>query len=161
MFIVFSADECQLFIDVDCSQYSYVSTPSPVIVEKVDTVLEQLGDRDTETNLYSIKTAESSVITASPSVSLANSLLSALASVTKEELREAFCRDIDTFSWELNDPVRHYETFDDATGLPQWQVAIIVFLIAALVLGFVFRNKFLSFVNKCRGNDEVPTTEAQ
>ena len=39
------AGECQLHLDVDCSDYSYTTPPSPAILRLVDSAMERLDTR--------------------------------------------------------------------------------------------------------------------
>ena len=93
----FRANECQIYLDVDCSSLTYESEPSPVVLDAVNKTLEKIETESSYT--------ESSSST-SPNASLANSLLSSMdpATASKEEIKEAFCRDVDTFSWEFAKP---------------------------------------------------------
>ena len=43
--MMFRAGECQLYLDVDCSDYSYTTPPSPAILRLVDSAMERLDTR--------------------------------------------------------------------------------------------------------------------
>ena len=98
MYSVFRAHECQIYLDVDCSSLSYESEPSPVVLDAVNKTLEKIETEKTSTESSSN----------SPNASLANSLLSSMdpSTASQEEIKEAFCRDVDTFSWEFAKPER-------------------------------------------------------
>ena len=85
----------------------YDTTPSLIVLEAVNKTLESLErkitkDRDTSN-------PENQTSSAWPKVDLANSLLTFIDKdkASKEDIKEAFCRDIDTFSWEFVKPERH------------------------------------------------------
>ena len=83
-------------MDVDCSSITYDTKPSEVILTAVEK-----AKKDMEANLIG------EVIplgrTESANESLANSLLTKVdtKTATDSELKEAFCRDIDSFSFEM------------------------------------------------------------
>ena len=92
------ANECQIFLDVDCSHISYESKPSQAILDAVETGKKRNIQIDTENRT---ETAQET---------LKNSLLSFIdiEHATKNEIKEAFCRDIDVFSFAVlvrNDPL--------------------------------------------------------
>ena len=94
-------------MDVDCSSVTYETQPSPIVLEAVNKTLESLeGQIKTETNLRDTPNLENQTISSSPNAALDNSLLTFLDrdKASKEEIKEAFCRDIDTFSWEFVKP---------------------------------------------------------
>jgi len=88
--------ECQIYMDVDCSSITYDTKPSPVIMTAVEKAKKEM-----EQNMLG------EVIplgrTESANESLANSLLTQVDTKTAsdDDLREAFCRDIDSFSFEM------------------------------------------------------------
>ena len=94
------AGECQLFIDVDCSSITYDTKPSPVILEAVNKTLEKI-DNTKEVELDT--KADTTTFSASPDVTLSNSLLSTIdpSKASQAEIKEAFCRDVDSLSWEF------------------------------------------------------------
>ena len=101
------AGECQLYLDVDCSNFTYETKPSTVVLEAVNKTLDSLeGQNTTEINLSDPSKPENQTISASPNATLANSLLSSIDKdkASKQDIKEAFCRDIDSFSWELSKP---------------------------------------------------------
>lgn len=105
--------ECQLFLDVDCSSITYDTKPSPVILEAVNKTLENLETKnDTETETSLDTKADNATLSASPNVTLSNSLLSSIDpnKASKADINEAFCRDVDSFSWEFNKPERYSRT---------------------------------------------------
>jgi len=102
------AGECQLFLDVDCSSYNYDTKPSPVILEAVNKTLEKTEEKNvTETSLDS--KPDNATLSASPNATLSNSLLSSIdpKKASKADINEAYCRDVDSFSWEFNQPERY------------------------------------------------------
>ncbi len=100
------AGECQLYLDVDCSNVTYETKPSTVVLEAVNKTLDSLDGKNTTINLSDPSKPENQTISASPNATLANSLLSSIDKdkASKEDIKEAFCRDIDSFSWELGKP---------------------------------------------------------
>ena len=66
------------------------------------------GTKEKEEEDTSTETTDDATITMSPNETLSNSLLSSIdpTNTTEVELKEAFCRDIDSFNWELSKPIR-------------------------------------------------------
>ena len=96
-------------MDVDCSSITYESKPSTIVLAAVNKTLESLeGKNTTEINLSDPSKPENQTISASPNATLTNSLLSFIEKdkASKDEIKEAFCRDIDSFSWEFGQPKR-------------------------------------------------------
>ena len=95
-------------MDVDCSSVTYDTTPSLIVLEALNKTLESLEEQNTtETDLIDPTKPENQ--SASPIFNLANSLLTFIDKdkASKDDIKEAFCRDIDTFSWEFVDPELH------------------------------------------------------
>ena len=106
-------------MDVDCSSITYETKPSTVVLEAVNKTLDSLeGQNTTEINLSDPTKPENQTISASPNATLANSLLSSIDKdkASKEDIKEAFCRDIDSFSWELGKPERQRQTYASSAG---------------------------------------------
>ena len=99
-----SAGECQLYLDVDCSSVTYDTEASPVILQAVNTTLEKAK----EENVEAPEEPKDDNSTVTPDEALSNSLLTSIGetkqNVTENELKEAFCRDVDSFSWEFGAP---------------------------------------------------------
>ena len=94
-------------MDVDCSSVTYETQLSPIVLEAVNKTLESLERQiGSETNPRDTSNPEDQTISASPMVDLANSVLTFIDKdkASKEDIKEAFCRDIDTFSWEFVKP---------------------------------------------------------
>jgi len=87
--------ECELYLDVDCSSLSYESRPSASVLRAVDDLKRQ--------QQLSAAVEQNFGRTESYQESLATSLLSKLDanSISEAELTEAFCRDVDSFSFEF------------------------------------------------------------
>ena len=109
------AGECQLYIDVDCSDVTYDSNPSPAVLEAVNNTLGKLDLNETKDNIDEVKKPKpfdwlsaNSTVSDPPKTALANSLLSSMDpdKASENEIREAFCRDVDSFSWEFAQPDR-------------------------------------------------------
>merc|ERR1719158_1006778 len=93
------AKECQIFMDVDCSTITYETPPSSAVlsaVEKATAELASIASNLTQETLERTQTKEES---------LANSLLKQIdpKNSTANEIKEAFCRDIDAFSFEFQE----------------------------------------------------------
>ena len=89
-----SAHDSQIYLDVDCSSITYDTKPSTTIlnaVEKAKLDISQDGE------------AAPLGRTESANETLANSLLTKIdpKNATADEIKEAFCRDIDSFSFEM------------------------------------------------------------
>jgi len=113
------AGECQLYMDVDCSDITYDTKASPVILEAVNKTLEKIAENNT-TEVTTVATTttttteansdlsgnDTTPISSSPDEALKNSLLTSIDvnKTSEAELKEAYCRDIDSFSWEFGAP---------------------------------------------------------
>ena len=89
--------ECELYLDVDCSGLSYESRPSASVLRAVEDLQRQQQQLSTTSLQQDFGRTESY------QESLATSLLSRLdsKSISEAELTEAFCRDVDSFSFEF------------------------------------------------------------
>jgi len=87
--------ECQLFLDVDCSSITYESKPSQTILNAVEKAKAEISAEPSEVGTLDR--------TESANETLANSLLTRIdpKNATADEIKEAFCRDIDSFSFEM------------------------------------------------------------
>ena len=103
-----------MYIDVDCSDVTYGSEPSPVVLKAVDETLQKIGNKNiTENYLVDDKSRPvDSTFSPSPNASLENSLLSSINpnEASEHEMKEAFCRDVDSFSWDLAMPETEKES---------------------------------------------------
>jgi len=90
--------ECQMYLDVDCSQFTYDTPPSANILSAVSRAQANM-----ETNPVDIVDASAEGRTQTYQESLQNSLLQQMDTTqsTEADLREAFCRDIDAYSFEM------------------------------------------------------------
>jgi len=93
------AKECQIFMDVDCSTITYETPPSTFVlsaVERAKAELASVANNLTKQTLERTQTKEES---------LANSLLRHIdpKTSTPDQIKEAFCRDIDAFSFEFQE----------------------------------------------------------
>jgi len=91
--------ECQMYLDVDCSKITYETPPSAAILSAVDRAkMAGISQVPGET--------EPLGRTENMQESLSNSLLRQMDAQSSEaELREAFCRDIDAYSFEFQPSV--------------------------------------------------------
>ena len=85
----------QLFLDVDCSSITYESKPSQTILNAVEKAKAEISEEPSEVGTLDR--------TESANETLANSLLTRIdpENATADEIKEAFCRDIDSFSFEM------------------------------------------------------------
>ena len=85
----------QLFLDVDCSSITYESKPSQTILNAVEKAKAEISEEPSEVGTLDR--------TESANETLANSLLTRIdpKNATADEIKEAFCRDIDSFSFEM------------------------------------------------------------
>lgn len=90
--------ECQMYLDVDCSQFTYDTPPSANILSAVSRAQANM-----EANPVDIVDASAEGRTQTYQESLQNSLLQQMdtTQTTEADLREAFCRDIDAYSFEM------------------------------------------------------------
>jgi len=93
------AGECQIYMDVDCSKLSYNSTVAPTVLAAAEKATAEIGANPVNA------TAQPTDRTQTKEESLATSLLGRIdpKTATKEELTEAFCRDIDAYSLEFQE----------------------------------------------------------
>lgn len=91
--------ECQFYFNVDCTQFTYETPPSKFILDAVKTAetqsLQNPIPQESTTSELSTPTIEQS---------LGTSLLSHIDRnrATEAQLKEAYCRDIDAFSFDFN-----------------------------------------------------------
>ena len=92
-------------MDVDCSSVTYDTKPDPVILEAVNKTLEKVAEANKTQEEVGEENANS---TSTPAEALSNSLLSSIDvnkdDVSQAQLKEAYCRDVDSFSWEFGAP---------------------------------------------------------
>jgi len=90
-----NAAECQMFIDVDCSAVTYDTPPSKIILDAV---------KQAEANNIVPVPQEAEIRTPTIEESVGSSLLSQIDKerATAAEMKEAFCRDVDSFSFDFN-----------------------------------------------------------
>ena len=89
--------ECQLYLDVDCSTITYTSQPSSTVLSAV----ERLEREQAATGSQTVSAGSNR--TESFQESLATSLLSKIDPkvASEADLKEAYCRDVDAFSFEF------------------------------------------------------------
>merc|ERR1712142_559486 len=90
------AGECQIYMDVDCSRITYDTPPSASILSAVERA-KMAGVSPASEPLGRTETMQES---------LSNSLLRQMDpnQASEAELREAFCRDIDAYSFDFEPP---------------------------------------------------------
>ena len=95
-------------MDVDCSSITYDTKPSPVILEAVNKTLERIAENNKTSSEElggeaPVSANDTEAISQNPDEALSNSLLTSLdpKETSEAELKEAFCRDIDSFSFEF------------------------------------------------------------
>jgi hypothetical protein len=106
--------ECQIFLDVDCSAVTYETPPAPAILEAVKRAEAEAAAAAALAALNGTAAGGNSTDLLAPLLplnrtqtreeSLATSLLSKIDAqkASEQELREAFCRDVDAYSFEFN-----------------------------------------------------------
>ena len=120
------AQECQIYINVNCTAFTYETPPSPLILDSIknetnphpvnflinNTIPQEVNTTLTEKsksidNNQTVQNTTSRLadnLTPTIEESLSNSLLSKLDKdrATANDLTEAFCRDVDSFSFDMN-----------------------------------------------------------
>merc|ERR1711936_463841 len=93
--------ECQIYMDVDCSSITYDTKPSPTILSAVEKAQKAMEENP---NLIG-EVIPPLDRTETKNESLSNSLLTKLdtSKASDDELKEAFCRDIDSFSFDMQE----------------------------------------------------------
>ena len=94
---------------MDCSAVTYDTKPDPVILEAVNKTLEKVAEANkTQEVVDQDANQDANATVVSPEEALSNSLLSSIDvtkdDVTQAQLKEAYCRDVDSFSWEFGAP---------------------------------------------------------
>ena len=122
---------------MDCSGFKYDTPPSQAVLDAANKTLEKIEENALPDVL--VKNSSSN-ISASPNVTLENSLLSSIDpdTATKAEITEAFCRDVDSFSWEFAEPKRDL-TFLEQLEENKWY--IIIGVVVFLYIVFMGRNR--------------------
>merc|ERR1719362_536760 len=93
--------ECQIYLDVDCSKFTYETKPSPAVLAAVERGETALFMNETHTGPIQ----DDVLRTESKQESLQNSLMTYMGeSASQNDLTEAFCRDIDAYSLEFDPP---------------------------------------------------------
>ena len=120
--------ECQFYMDVDCSSITYDNVPSTIVLAAANKTMKIIGDETTPVNKNN---------TITPDDALKNSLLSNIDPevASEQELTEAFCRDVDSFSWEFGGLEKTDKGMFSNMELTDWlwSVAIIVIIVCTLV----------------------------
>lgn len=96
-----ASGECQIYLDIDCSPITYDTPPSPYISSAVDR-----AQRELEMQPQIGETAGILDRTETMKESLSNSLLRQMdpKQASDRDLTEAFCRDVDGFSFDFQAP---------------------------------------------------------
>jgi len=128
-----------LYLDVDCSKVTYDTKPSTVVLEAVNKTLDKLetsGETEIKLEVDDPSKPVDATISASPNATLTNSLLSAIdpKEASKDDIKEAFCRDVDSFSWEFNKPERY------TSSAPGSSVGGIIAFLPFIVIGLGLIN---------------------
>ena len=117
---------------------TYDTKPDPVILAAVNKTLEKVAEANkTQEGLPDQEDGNSTV---TPEEALNNSLLSSIDvtkdSVTQAQLTEAYCRDVDSFSWEFGAPRnqqqqqgRDWNRHRTAVGVGSGTIVLIVLLL--------------------------------
>jgi hypothetical protein len=143
--------ECQLYLDVDCSSITYDTPPSPVVLKAVNATLEKTGGRHEEEEGGGVYNHEHGVEEENGDVvpyvenhheeeapnttmeaSLQNSLLTSIdpATASEADIREAFCRDVDSFSFEFGR--QEGAANPEETNMPALAVGLVFILLLVM-----------------------------
>jgi len=92
------AMECQVYLDVDCSKFTYDTAPSVAVKAAVEQAQKELNDMPMIGEGVMLNKTET------PQETIDKSLLKQMDVKTSSEddLLEAYCRDIDAYSFDLN-----------------------------------------------------------
>jgi len=90
--------ECQVYLDVDCSRFTYETAPSSVVQAAVDEAKKDMEEMPMIGEGVMLNRTET------PEETIDKSLLKHIDPKTSSEddLLEAYCRDIDAYSFDLN-----------------------------------------------------------
>jgi len=142
--------ECQFYMDVDCSKLSYDTKASPIILEAANKTLAKVtADNST------IEIADNTTVTREKS--LANSLLSNIdpATAKESEITEAFCRDVDSFSWEYAEPQKQQP--DSGNGTTMLIVGLLIFVLITACCCCVAKKGFSKVKDMFSGGSRPST----
>lgn len=157
--------QCQIYLDVDCSSITYETKPSPIILKAVNKTLDKFDETD------EIVTDVPDNETISAEESLENSLLSSIdpKEASKDEIKEAFCRDIDSFSFELSDEYQTSSAPTDGGGNGSIGILtlFVIIIVACCALTFICKglkkakDKLGNLTNPNRGKDMTGVADIQ
>ena len=118
--------ECQFYLDVDCSKVTYDTKASATVLAAANKTLETIKADNVTTDIPDNSTS------VDKDAALANSLLSNIdpAKANEAEIREAFCRDVDSFSWEYAEP-RKFTNPEPPTAT--WVYVVMVLVVGVLL----------------------------
>lgn len=132
--------ECQLYLDVNCTKFTYDTPPDPVILKAVNKTIERIENENKDANNLLVAGNQTDVRVMNETAgfdrktTLANSLLESIDPKTSnpDQITEAYCRDIDSISFEFQKagPVR------DAAIVVGPCPAVLCFLLLAYHLMF-------------------------
>ena len=98
-------------------------------------------------------------VSPSPNVTLENSLLSSIdpKAASKEEIKEAFCRDVDSFSWDFGNPEQLRSSGASAVGSIAGIIVgiVVIFFLCFCCFICCFCKAFRDAVNKIRSDHKT------
>ena len=134
-------------MDVDCSSITYDTKPSTIVLEAANKTLNKIQEAHVNvkevTSVDLDSTNSSAPFSVSPDQALTNSLLSSIDvnKTTAAELKEAYCRDVDSFSWEFGG----LEQQNPGLGSGETDMAKIV---VCIFVGFIFLYTVFKILEK-------------
>ena len=120
--------ECEFYLNVDCSNITYETPVSPVVDTAANATLTELEQPDKKILVQDLE--KKTTITADEA--LETSMLSNIDPqvASENDIKEAFCRDVDSFSWELG----KYEDVEETS----YEFYYVLAFIAVVVGGYAF-----------------------
>lgn len=124
--------ECEFYLNVDCSTITYESPVSPVVDTAANVTLTELEQPEKKKFITDLETKTN--LTADEA--LQTSMLSNIdpQEASENDIKEAFCRDVDSFSWEFG----KYEEKDESN----YNAYIVLAVIVAVIVGWIVYRKY-------------------
>ena len=117
--------ECEFFLNVDCSSVTYDTIPSPVVEEAANVTIGQL-ESESSKGLEAKGNLTADEVMATSMLNNVN-----VQNATADDIKEAFCRDVDSLSWEFG----KYEEPTESSG----SYGILAFILGLIVIAFAYK----------------------
>jgi hypothetical protein len=148
------AYECQLYLDVDCSNITYDTKVDPLILEAVNKTEERIENDDSINLLVAGNETDAAILNEtalSREDTLKTSLLESIdpKKASEDQIREAYCRDVDSLSHEFQKGGA-YDRDDE--GMSGGAVAGLIIFILLSIAGCCLCAVCCAFCKKKKGS---------